>query len=212
VNMNETPAEAAAGAGRRDAEIDAKIAWLDTCRTALDAHGLAVLDEVFPPFMDRHYGKVRRRALRWGVPKNEARDFVQEVFFALHGRVRGHGVKKSLLTTLNIVARGMLLHDVRARRGIPTTVGLPSSASALPESSVDVERAIDLRTARSFVHELSQKRQAVVTKVLLEGKTVRDAAAELGLSEDAVESRLRDAIRQLRARAAPWLPKSQRKA
>jgi RNA polymerase sigma-70 factor, ECF subfamily len=214
VKTNETPTEAA-DAGRRDAEIDEKIAWLDTCRTALDAHGLTVLDEVFPPFMLRHYGKVRRRARRWGVPKDEARDFVQEVFFGLHGRVRRHGVKRSLLTTLNIVARGELLHDARARRGLPMTVGFPSSESEspLPQSSVDVERAIDQRTiAREFVHELPEKLQAVVKKVLLEDKTTAVAAEELGLAEGTVKSRLRAAIRLLYTRAAPWLPQSQRKA
>jgi RNA polymerase sigma factor (sigma-70 family) len=211
VKMNETPTEAA-DAGRRDAEIDEKIAWLDTCRAALDAHGLAVLDEVFAPFMLRHYDKIRRRARRWGVPKDQARDFVQEVFIAFHGRVRDHGVKRSLLTTLNIVARGELLHDARARRGAPESVCLPSSGS-LPESSVDVERAIDLRTlARRFVHELPEKHQAVVNKMLLEDKTAAVAAEELGLAEGTVSSRLRAAVRLLRARAAPWLPQSQRKA
>jgi RNA polymerase sigma factor (sigma-70 family) len=193
--------------------MDAKIAWLNTCRAALDAHGLAVLDEVFPYFMNRHYGKVRRRALRWGVPRNEAPDLAQEVFIALHGRVRDQGVKRSLLTTLHIVTRGKLLHDARARRGAPESVCLPSSGSALPESSVDLERAIDLRTlARKFVHELSEAHQAVVKKVLLEDKTVPVAAGELGLSEGTADSRLRVAIRRLRALAAPWLPESQRKA
>lgn len=212
MKTNETPADAAR-AGRVDAEIDEKIAWLDTCRSALDARGLAVLDEVFAPFMRRHYGKVRRRALRWGVPEDHAQDLVQEVFFALHGRIRDHGVKRTLLTTLHIVARGKLLHDARARRRAPPSVCLPSSGSALPESAVDVERAIDLRTvARDFVHELSAQHRAVVEKVLLQDKTVAVAAGELRLAEGTVWSRLRAAIGQLRARAAPWLPPSQRDA
>jgi RNA polymerase sigma-70 factor (ECF subfamily) len=211
VKTNETPTEAA-DAGRRDAEIDELIAWLDTCRAALDAHGLTVLDEVFATFMDRHYDKVRRRARQWGVPTHEARDFVQEVFFAFHGRVRDHGVKRSLLTTLHIVTRGKLLQDARDRRGVPESVCLPSSGS-LPESSVDVERAIDRRTlARKFVHELPEKHQAVVNKMLLEDKTAAEAAEELGLPEGTVKTRLRAAVRLLYARAAPWLPQSQRKA
>jgi RNA polymerase sigma factor (sigma-70 family) len=212
VKTKETPADPA-GAGRVDAEIDEKIAWLDTCRAALDGHGLAVLDEVFAPFMRRHYDKVRRRALRWGVPKDQAPDLVQEVFFALYGRVRDHGVKRTLLTTLNIVARGKLLHDARDRRCAPRSVCLPSSGSAPPESPVDVERAIDLRTvARDFVRELSGEHQAVVEKVLLQDKTVAVAAGELTLAEGTVWSRLRAAVRELRARAAPWLPPSQRDA
>jgi RNA polymerase sigma factor (sigma-70 family) len=213
VKTNETPTEAAAGAGPRDAQLDEKIAWLDACRAALDAFGLGVLDEVFAPFMRRHYGKVRRRALRWGVPEDQAPDLAQEVFLALYGRVRDHGVKRTLLTTLHIVARGKLLHDARDRRSAPPSVCLPSSGSALPESAVDVERAIDLRTvARDFVHELSGQHQAVVEKVRLQDKTVAVAAGELRLAEGTVWSRLRAAVDQLRARAAPWLPPSQRDA
>ncbi len=212
VKPNETPTEAVAAAARRDAQLDEKIALLDACHTALDASGLAVLDAVFAPFMRRHYDKVRRRAVRWGVPEDDASDLVQEVFFAFHGRVRDHGVKRSLLTTLHIVARGKLLHAARARRQAPPTVGLPSSGSALPESSVDLARAVDLRTARSFVHELSEEHQVVVEKVILEDKSAGVAAGELGLPEGTVCSRLRAAVELLRARTAPWLPQSQRDA
>lgn len=211
MKTDETEAETPAGAGRRDASIDEKIAWLDTCRTALDARGLAVLDEVFGPFMRRHYGKVRRRALRWGVLEDDAPDLAQDIFFAFHGRVREHGVKRTLLTTLNIVTRGRLLRNARDRRRAPPSVCIPSSESALPESSVDVARAIDLRTARSFVHELSEPHQAVVKKVILEDKTVAVAAWELGLPEGTVWSRLRAAVGLLRERTGPWLPQSQRK-
>src|SRR5262249_14399813 len=135
-----------------------------------------------------------------------------DVFFAFHGRVRDHGVKRSLLTTLNIVARGKLLHDARSRRRTPPSVCLPSSGSALPESSVDLARAIDLRTARTFVHELSEAHRAVVEKCILEDKTAPVAALELGLAEGTVLSRLRAAVHLLRARTAPWLPQSQRDA
>jgi len=212
VKTDEIETEGAIGAPTRDAPIDEKIAWLDACRTGLDAQGLALLDEVFPLFMRRHYGKVRRRALRWDVLEADVPDLVQDVFFAFHGRVREHGVKRNLLTTLNIVARGKLLHEARARRRTPTSVCLPSSGSALPESSVDLVRAIDLRTARSFLHELSAAHRAVVEKIILEDKTSRAAAVELGLHEGTVLSRLRAAVRQLRARTAPWLPQSQRDA
>lgn len=210
MKTNETPTEA--GAARRDAPIDEKIAWLDARHTALDAAGLAVLDEVLAPFMHRHYGKVRRRAVRWGVPEDDAPDLVQDVFIAFHARVRDHGVKRSLLTTLHIVTRGKLLHAARARRNAPLTVCLPSSGLALPESSVDIARAVNLRTARSFVHELSEEHRAVVEKVILEDKTAAVAAAELGLAEGTVWSRLRAAVDLLRARTAPWLPQSQRDA
>lgn len=64
VKTDEIETEGTAGAPPRDAPIGEKIAWLDVCRTGLDAQGLAVLDDVFPALMRRHYGKVRRRALR----------------------------------------------------------------------------------------------------------------------------------------------------
>jgi RNA polymerase sigma factor (sigma-70 family) len=212
MKTDETQVEAVGGAPRPDATIDEKIAWLDTCRTALDARGLAVLDDVFDPFMDKHYDNICRRAVRWDVLEADAPDLAQDVFFAFHGRVKAHGVKRSLLTTLNIVTRGKLLEDVRARRRTPPSVCIPSSESALPESSVDLARAIDLRTVRRFVDDLSEEHQAVVKNCTLEGKTTAVAAAELCLAEGTVKSRLRAALRLLRARTAPWLPQSQRDA
>jgi RNA polymerase sigma-70 factor (ECF subfamily) len=209
VKTDEIEAEGAVGAPPRDAPIDEKIAWLDACRKGLDARGLAVLDEVFPVFMRRHYGRVRRRALRWDVLEADVPDLVQDVFFALHGRVREHGVKRNLLTTLHIVARGKLLHEARTRRRTPTSVCFPSSGSAPPASSVDLARAIDLRTARSFIRDLSDAHRAVVEKIILEEKTSRVVALELGLAEGTVLSRLRAALHQLRARTAPWLPQSE---
>jgi DNA-directed RNA polymerase specialized sigma24 family protein len=169
-----------------------------------------VLDEVFPVFMRRHYGKVRRRALRWDVCEADVPDLVQEVFFALHGRVREHGVKRSLLTTLHIVARGKLPHEARARRRTPTSVCFRSSGSAPPASSVDLARPIDLRTARSFIDDLSKPHRAVVEKIILEGQISRVVALELGLAEGTVLSRLRAVLHLLRARTAPWLPQSER--
>ena len=69
-----------------------------------------------------------------------------------------------------------------------------------------------LYIARSFLHELSAAHPAVVEKIILEDKTSLVASRELGLHEGTVLSRLRAAVRQLRARTAPWLPQSQRDA
>lgn len=197
-----------------DAAYEATCAEIEACRTGLDASRRAAFRQVvFPRFMAAQLGKLRRRARRWSVPKQQVGDVLQDVFCALFVHVVANGGWPSLRTNLDTVARGKLLHLARARRRAPDTVDLPPSGAILPESALDVDGAVAYRQAMErFLPELSPSQQAVVRKVVLERKTHAQAAVELGVAEKAVASRLLRAEEALRALMAPANSDSQRGA
>lgn len=205
--------EAAAGAGRADAAIAEKIAWLETCGTALDAHGSTVLDEVFATVMLTHYSRVARRIQSWRVPECDAEDLLQEVFITLNNRVRSQGAKDGFRRLLAKITWGKLKNHLRDAAQAPETTPIPSSGSALPESAVDVDRALDLRELRRrFFPELSDDHQAVAEKAILGDLSDEETAAALGLPLGTVKSRLRAAKKVLRALGGTWMPESQQEA
>jgi RNA polymerase sigma factor (sigma-70 family) len=196
---------AAGSEGSPDAEYEAACAEIEACRTALDAGRRDRFRRVvFPRFMAAQYRKIQRRARRWSVPEQQVKDVLQEVFCGLFVQVVASGGWPSLRSNLDAVARGKLLHQARDRRRAPETVALPSSGSILPSSALDVDRAVAYRQAvQRFLPELPPGQQAVVRKVILESKTHAQAAAELGVAEKTVTSRLQRAEEALRALMAP---------
>jgi len=203
--VKEKPSPAkAAPAARAEGTIEEKIAWLEARTTPLDAHGLAVLDEVFEHVMRAHSGQAWRRLLRAGVPKSEAEELLQEVLATLSQRLKAGGGKGCIRKLVAKITRGKLLNHWRDRQRQPDTVALPSSGSALPESAGDVERAVDVRKlAQAFLHELPSALQDVVREAVLADRSDAEAAAALGLPLGTVKTRLRQAIARLQTLGTP---------
>lgn len=195
------------------AQINRKIAWLETFATALDARAITVLHEVFPSIMEQRYDRAWRRLRRKGLSEQQAEDLLQEAFTALFYRVRDRGVRGSIQVMFSKILKGKLINHLRDQCRAPETLALPSSGSSLPDSAVDLERALDLRElSRRFLRELSPAHQAVVEKAILRGLSDEEAAAALGLRVGTLKSRLRAATRALHALGAAWLPPSQQEA
>jgi RNA polymerase sigma-70 factor (ECF subfamily) len=112
---------------------------------------------------------------------------------------------------LHALVRGRVLNHARAQKRDPFSIGLPSSGSEKPGSQLDVERALHFQeVARRIFSQLSPEHQEVIAKVVIRGLTHTDAAAELGIPEGTLKSRLLAAKRALLALAEPLLPPSQR--
>lgn len=211
MKTNETPAEAAAGAGSPAASYEEKLAEIESCHTALDARRIALFrEEVFPTFMRKHYGRVQRRIRKWDVPENQVEEVLQEAFVSLFNHVVAHGAQHGLCRNLSVILKGKLLHHARDQKHASDTEPLPSSGSTPPETPPDLERAIDYRkAARRFLLQLSDDHRAVVERCILQDKTQAAAAAELDLPEKTVGSRLAAAMRVLFTLATTWFPESE---
>lgn len=202
-----------AGGESPAAQINRKIAWLETFATALDARAIAVLHEVFPTIMERRYDRAWRRLRRKGLSEHEAEDVLQEAFTVLFYRVRDRGVRGSIQVMFSKILKGKLINHLRDQSRAPETLALPSSGSSFPESAPDLERALDLRElGRRFLPELSRAHRAVVQKAILGELSDEEAAAALGLPVGTLKSRLRAATRALHALWAAWLPPSEQEA
>ncbi len=211
MKTHNTPAGAGDAAGL-EACIAEKMAWLETCDGALDARGVVVLNEVYPAFMRANHRRVRRRFLIGDVPEADVEDLLQECFKAHFYRVKDHGAKDGLGRLLSKIAKGKYLNYKRDQELAPKTTSMPSSGSALPESEVDVDRAVYFRAlARRFLDELSWDHRQVVNLIILEDRSITEASAMLGLPEGTVSSRLRAARAVLRALGDEWLTPSQQR-
>lgn len=107
-------------------------------------------------------------------------------------------------TALDVVTKGLLLHDARDRREAPESVCIPSSGLSVPMSGPSISRQLDIRaTIQRLLPELSERQRAVVQTVMLEQKTHKEAARVLDLKEGTLKSLLNAALEVLAVVATP---------
>ena len=199
-------------AGTSEAERQERLSALRQKRSKLSPDEAALLHEVFPAITAAHRNLVSDLLRKQGVESHEVEDLRQEVFLTLHNEILENGFVDSLPERLRTLAWGKGSNHVRAQNRAPFTIGLPSSGSERPKSSqLDAEKALHFReVARRIFAQLSPEHQEVIDKVLLKGLSHTEAAAELGIPEGTLKSRLLAAKRALLALAEPLLPPSQR--
>lgn len=137
---------------------------------------------------------VRRRVRDGSV---DAADIVQETLLAIH--LKRHTRRSDVPVTpwLYAIARHKLVDALRRRgRRLETGIDLVSDLAAEPQreepSDRDIARALD---------GLASGQRAVVTALSVRGRTVREAAQELGMKESAIRVAFH---RGLAAIAAKW--------
>jgi len=158
-----------------------------------------------------HHDQVWNLLRRHGLDSHEAEDLLQEVFLTLHRDLLEEGFVADIRGRLRSLSKGLVLNHLRARRRSPLSIGLPSSRSEKPRSQADVERALHFQQlAQRILSQLSPEHQEVIAKVVMRGLSHTDAAAELGIPEGTLKSRLLAAKRALLVLAEPLLPPSQR--
>ena len=213
--MTQDESREARDAGERartsEDERQERIAQLMRRRSKLSPDEAALLGEVFPAIIDEHRVLVRNLLRKERVESHAIEDLLQEVFLALHTFILENGFVDSVPRMLHTLAERKGMNHVRDENCAPFTIGSVSSTSEKPRSQLDVERALHFkRVARRIFFQLSPEHQAVIDKVYLKGLSHTEAAAELGLPEGTVKSRLLAARRAFVAAAEPLLPPSQR--
>lgn len=165
--------------------------------------------------IEQHAPDVYRLALRLMRSEAEAEEVVQETFLSAFKAIGAFEGRSSLGTWLYRIAHNAAL--MRLRRAEPDTV--PVEAPELDGDGVEVPRQLfdwcclpeqDYDTAEArqeleaAIRELPEKLRSVFVLRELEGLSTEDTAEALGLSLEAVKTRLHRARLWLRERLAGY--------
>jgi RNA polymerase sigma-70 factor (ECF subfamily) len=167
-------------------------------------------DVRFEAIYRKHYGQMYRFFRSAGVADGEAHDLAQDTFQRFYEHMhqyRGEGDSSYLQT----IARNVLLNWIRAgkaakRSGNMVDIDDPdvSEQLAAPEEADYAERQHKARRRTAVVTAIAKlpAGQRECLRLWVQGRKYNDIASILGVSIDAVKSRLRDAKKQLRATLA----------
>jgi RNA polymerase sigma factor (sigma-70 family) len=164
-------------------------------------------DERFESIYRQYYARVWRNYRRKGVSVEDAHDLSQDTFQRLLDHV-GEIRNPDPWPFLKKMAHRVLLNWIRTgktlkRSGKMVEIDDPDTHTELqtPEPNHADEQEASQRRESLYreIAGLSEAKQQVVL-LKLEGKSYVQIAADLRISMDAVKSRHRDALRQLRSR------------
>jgi RNA polymerase sigma-70 factor (ECF subfamily) len=164
--------------------------------------------------LDRHQAQIYRFGVRMCRDPEDAKDVLQETLLAMARGVREFRGASSVSTWLYSIARSFCIKKRRKSKFAPEVErslenDLPSTGEALVDPSApadelfakkEVERALE-----HAIRDLDPKYREVLLLRDVEGLTAPEAAEVLGVSTEAVKSRLHRARLSVRARVAPLL-------
>ncbi|WTG88045.1 sigma-70 family RNA polymerase sigma factor [Kitasatospora sp. NBC_01560] len=129
--------------------------------------------------------------------RQRAEDVVQETLVRAWRNIhRLDPAAGSLRPWLVTVARRIVIDGHRSSLARPREVG-PSPLELLPAED-ELDRALRLMTISEALGDLSEAHRRVIAETYLMGRTVNEAAAELGIPAGTVRSRVFYALRSLR--------------
>lgn len=161
-----------------------------------------VFEQIYRLLAPRLYRFCRRLAIH----EPEADDCFQETFLKLH-RARATYVSGSnVVHWAFAIARSVYLTRLRYWRRRPEELGAAADVAdrddlqpvhaTTPEAEVAAEHLVDIATME--LSKMSEKNRIAYTLVKEEGVSVKDAAALLGTTPDAVKQRAHRAYEQIR--------------
>jgi RNA polymerase sigma factor (sigma-70 family) len=173
-------------------------------------------DERFETLYRKYYGRVYRFFRKFG-PDDEAQDLAQETYKRIYetfAQYRGEAEWAFIETT----ARNVLLNWVRARKTAKRSAetvdidgpGFDNDPPAPPQPDYAERQEAEMRKARLWaaIAELPEGQRQCIELWLSDAK-YEGIGKTLGISVDAVKSRLRDARKALRARLGETLPEDE---
>jgi RNA polymerase sigma-70 factor (ECF subfamily) len=225
ISADETPEVSQPATARRTAVRAPSPAAGDPDREAL-ARVAAGDVEAFQPLVERHQDRLIAVCQRLLGDREAARDAAQEVFLKAFRKAGDFEPRAQVSTWLYRIAVNHCLNVLRRRRiarFLPWAgdAGGEEEAPAFdpPDEAADPETALVSRRrwqrTRRAIDRLPPGQRAVLVLVRFEGLAYKEAAAALGISPGAVESRLVRALRNLDAAlaqdsAAPGVPSDRR--
>src|SRR5690348_918079 len=131
---------------------------------------------------------------RSSVGNADAEDVVQEILLAIHLKRQTWMQDQPFLPWLNAIARHKLI-DVLRRRGRRGEVPIDDLVEVLPDQQPEPESSQGELT--KLVSRLDGRQQSVVSSISLDGKSIKDTATALGMSEGAVRVAFHRGLKKL---------------
>jgi RNA polymerase sigma-70 factor (ECF subfamily) len=163
--------------------------------------------EAFESLVEHHQVRLLRLCERLLGDPEEARDAAQEVFLKAYRKAAVVRPQGQVYTWLYRIAVNHCLNKLRRRKLVRflrwEEPGGDAPAFDPPDPAADPAAALESRrrwaATRRAIDQLPENQRAVVVLVRFEGLSYKQAAAVLGITEGAVESRLVRAMRRLEA-------------
>jgi RNA polymerase sigma-70 factor (ECF subfamily) len=180
---------------RQDARVDGPP---QEPREHPEDHGPAPEEELIRALYEEHASALFAYVLRLVAgDRFLAEDVVQETLLrAWKNASRLDPGARSLRPWLVTVARRIVIDGHRSRRARPPETS-PDVLEQLPAQD-ELERSLRLMTISDALHDLSAAHREALVETYFRGRTVGEAAEELGLPPGTVRSRVFYALRALR--------------
>jgi RNA polymerase sigma-70 factor (ECF subfamily) len=170
-----------------------EMAWAELMRAGL-AGNAAAYRELLEAIAPRLRKFAANGLLRAGIGNADAEDVVQEILLAIHLKRQTWMQDQPFLPWLNAIARHKLI-DVMRRRGRRGEVPIEGLIEILPDEPPAPETSHS--ELNKLVSRLDGKQRSVVSSISLDGNSIKDAAAKLGMSEGAVRVAFHRGLKKL---------------
>lgn len=169
--------------------------WVAWMRGAMDGDGGAYRQ--FLVSVAPHVRAVARARCRdLGAPEGEAEDVVQEVLLAIHLKRGTWDQSRPIGPWVAAITRNKLI-DVLRRRGRHVIVPIEEVMDSL--QAEDETPALSARDIDALLGQLKAQQSEIVRSISLNGKSIRETADRLQMTEGAVRVALHRALKALAA-------------
>lgn len=166
--------------------------WMKAANAG-DSRAYRLLLEALTPFLR---GLVRQGFARAGASGGDVEDVVQETLLAIHLKRQTWDADQLFTPWARAIARNKLIDNLR-RRGNRTELPIEDFVEVLPAEAPTEE--ISPGEAARLLSVLGGRQREIVQAVCVEGASIKEASAKLGISEGATRVALHRGLGALAA-------------
>ncbi len=168
--------------------------------------------EAFRALVERHSRYVYQVAFRLTGSASDAEDVVQETFLKAYRQLNRFEARADFRTWIHRIAVNSSIDLIRARRYRETPYD-PTDLEGSAEAAASQHPAPDRLMLSTEIHDrvtaalgaLTAMERAAFTLRHVEGKSIREVSAALGLKSEAAKNSIFRAVRKMRLALAPFV-------